>query len=114
MLLPCAQRTARSFLPRSCSRLQVQTVPSPGHAGAPRPVVTPSRVGLGSALSLVFSFQGAHADYSTTAPRGARQGREGCSIKRIAVFVSRHKFALGLLVGYVLRQLFKLFAVLGK
>lgn len=37
-------------------------------------------------MSLVFSFQGAHTDYSTTAPRGARQGREGCSIKRMVVF----------------------------
>jgi len=53
-------------------------------------------------------------DYSTTAPRGARQGREECSIKRIAVFASRHKLALGLLVGYVLRQLFRLFTALCK
>ena len=41
---------AVSFLYSSCSHLQVQTVPS-SLWDAPCPVVTPSRIGLGSAFS---------------------------------------------------------------
>ena len=33
---------------------------------------------------------------------------------RLALFLDRHKFLFGLLLGYILRQLFKLLAMIGQ
>lgn len=52
-----AGRAARSFLPRSCGRPQVQTVPSPGEGRGLACSRYTFPKGLGSALSLMFGFQ---------------------------------------------------------